>query len=703
MGRTDASASLSVDIGGTFTDVVVRRGDRQASAKVLTTAAAPDIGVMDGIDAALEVAGIGPSEVGLIVHGTTLATNALIERKGARTAMLTTAGFRDVLEIAYEHRFEQYDIHIDKPRPLVPRALRFEVAERLDAAGGTRVPLDEAAVARIGAEMAAEGVESVAVCFLHSYRRPDHEQRAAAILAAALPGVRLSLSSEVCPEIREYNRFSTTSANAYVQPLMARYLSALRGRLADAGFDCPVLLMTSGGGLTTLETAIRFPIRLVESGPAGGAVLAATIARRRGLDRVLSFDMGGTTAKICLIDAGEPQASRDFEVAREYRFAKGSGLPLRIPVIEMVEIGAGGGSIAGIDGLGRLRIGPESAGSVPGPACYGRGGGEPTVTDADLVLGRIDPGRFAASRIRLDPALAEAALADRVAGGLGLDVPRAAAGVSEIVEENMAAAARVHAVERGKDLAERSLIAFGGAAPLHAAALAGKLGIRHVVIPSGAGVGSAVGFLLAPIAFEVVRSLPFRLSDPDRGGLEALLQDMHDEAVGVVLEAARGAALHVVRAADMRYVGQGHEITVPLPDGAVDDAFFAEVRRRFDALYARLYGRSIPDLEIEVLSWTLRIAEQRPPPPRCPPPAPNGPLAAAPGARTVFDAAAEAPQDAVVVERASLAAGIAVRGPALITEDETTTYVTRGFTATLNEAGDIEMFATDATEGEAVP
>ncbi|MBM3567440.1 MAG: hydantoinase/oxoprolinase family protein [Alphaproteobacteria bacterium] len=694
-------AVLSVDIGGTFTDVVVRWGERLATAKVLTTPKAPADGVMTGIAQVLGSAVLAPTDIGLIVHGTTLATNALIERKGARTALVTTAGFRDVIEIACEHRFEQYDIHIDKPLPLVPRRWRFEVAERLDARGRVLVPLDEKGVDQVGYALLAAKIESVAIGFLHSYIDASHERRAAELLRRRLPDAYFSLSSEVCPEIREYNRFSTVCANAYVQPLMARYLSLLRQDLAEAGFRAPVLLMTSGGGLTTLDTAIRYPIRLVESGPAGGAILASTLSRQRGLDRVLSFDMGGTTAKICLIDDGEAQATRDFEVARAYRFAKGSGLPLRIPVIEMVEIGAGGGSIASVDNLGRIQVGPESANSDPGPACYGLGGNAPTVTDADLIVGRIDPDRFAGGRIALSRDHSERAIASAVGNKLLLGVVQSSAGIAEIVEENMASAARVHAVERGKQLDDRTLIAFGGAAPLHAARLAEKLGIRHVVVPASAGVGSAVGFLLAPVAFEVVRSHPIRLDDLVVSELQALLDGMHAEALEVVGSAVPDAPLEIVRHADMRYVGQGHEISVLLPSGRVDPRFVGELRNRFSALYERLYTRSIPSLEIEILSWSVRLAERRAAPPRCQAPKVNGASPPLAGSRAVFDPDLESMIAAKIVRRDTFAEGTSIVGPALIVEDETTTYVTPNFVAAINVLGHIEMWARDKSGGRA--
>ncbi|MEO8714982.1 MAG: hydantoinase/oxoprolinase family protein, partial [Acetobacteraceae bacterium] len=597
---------LAIDIGGTFTDVVLEHDGRRTEAKVLTTPAAPESGVIEAIGVVLDQAAARAGDVGVVIHGTTLATNAIIERKGARVALLTTEGFRDSVEMAYENRFDQYDVFIERPDPLVPRYLRFGVPERMDARGRVRVKLDTGRVAALADVLRRERIESVAIGFLHSYANPAHEIRAAEVLGAVLPGIAITLSCEVCPEAREYERFSTACANAYVQPRMAGYLAGLRRRLDAFGLAGPLLLMTSGGGLTTLETAIRFPIRLVESGPAGGAILAASIARRKGLDAVLSFDMGGTTAKICLIDGGEPQAARAFEVDRRYRFLKGSGLPVRVPVVEMVEIGAGGGSIAALDPLRRITVGPESAGADPGPACYGQGGTAPTVTDADLALGRIDPDGFAGGRIRLRSELARAALERDIGAKLGLDTIGAAFGVSEMVEEAMANAARVHAVERGKDLAGRTMIAFGGGAPLHAARLAEKLGIDTVLIPPGAGVGSAIGFLRAPVGFEVVRSRFMRLSGFNAAAVNDIFAEMVAEAVGAVRLGAPTAEVAQIRAAEMRYAGQGHEIVVALPIRGFTDADAAMVRAGFEATYEARFGRIIPNLDLEIVSWTLR-------------------------------------------------------------------------------------------------
>jgi len=693
MTAASGPARLAVDIGGTFTDVVLEANGRQVTVKVLTTPDNPEQGVLDGVAKAMAEAGAQAAEVGLIIHGTTLATNALIERKGAKTALIVTEGLRDSVEMAYENRFEQYDINIDRPDPLVPRYLRWPVTERLNAAGEVLRPLDEASVAALAPKLAEHGIESLAIGLIHSYANPAHERRVAEILGAAAPELSITLSSEVCPEIREYERQSTTCANAYIRPLMARYLTRLEHDLRARGFACPFLLMTSGGGLTGFDTAVAFPIRLVESGPAGGAILASRIASECGLDRVLSFDMGGTTAKICLIDDAAPLTSRSFEVARVYRFMKGSGLPLRIPAIEMVEIGAGGGSIASVDALERINVGPESAGAEPGPACYGRGGSEPTVTDADVALGRIDIENFAGGSVALDPDAASRAVA-RVLGPLGLDGPLAAFAVSEVVDENMASAARVHAIEWGKEISQRTLIAFGGAAPLHAARLAEKLGLDQVIVPTGAGVGSAIGFLRAPIAYDVVRSRYQRLSDfdigADIGAVNAALAEMQAEAYGIVEPAAAGAELAEERLAYMRYLGQGHEITVALPTRALEAADVTALQADFDAAYIRLYGRTIPNLDVEVLSWTLTVktvvAEPNPAAAATPQPAPTPRRV-----RELFDSATEKTVEAPVYARADLKPGATVPGPALIVEDQTTTVVSSAFDVGVNSLGYIVL------------
>jgi N-methylhydantoinase A len=688
------SARLAVDIGGTFTDFALDIGGRTFSRKVLTTPAAPEEGVLAGIDMILADAALKPADLGLIIHGTTLATNAIIERKGARTALLVTRGFRDSIEMAYEHRFEQYDIFMDKPAPLVPRKLRLAVPERIDASGRIIEPLDEQAFAGLLPVLRAEHVTSVALGYLHSYANPVHELRSRDILRELAPDIAVTMSSEVCPEIREYERWSTACANAYVQPVLDRYLKLLEDTLARRGFSCPIYLITSAGGLTTVEIARRFPIRLVESGPAGGAILATHIAQQRGHDHIVSFDMGGTTAKICLIDDGQPHFSRSFEVAREYRFLKGSGIPIRIPVIEMVEIGAGGGSIAAVDDLARIQVGPASAGSEPGPACYGRGGRDCTVTDANLLLGRLQPDRFAGGKMRLDPKAASEAAARSIGETLNLDVTSAALGVSEVVEENMANAARVHAVERGRVLSNRVMIAFGGAAPIHAARLAEKLDIATVIVPAGAGVGSAFGFLLAPIAYEVVRTRFGRLDATlDVTALNALRAGMRSEADAVVRLGAPTAALTEGWTANMRYRGQGHELTVSIPPGEMDASSAAELERLFLADYEQQFGRRIPGLDVEVLSWSLRLATVGDPIVPCPP-TPAHRLVEPAAQVEVIDPGSGRFESVALYNRRDLAPGAIVAGPALIVEDETTTMVTRRFSARIDALGSVVMTRT---------
>jgi N-methylhydantoinase A len=679
---------LGVDIGGTFTDVALDTGAALATAKVLTTPQAPERGVMTAIDAVLAKTGIGFAELDLVIHGTTLATNALIERKGARTALITTEGFRDSVEMGTESRFEQYDIFMEKPAPLVPRHLRFTVRERLDAKGGVRLRLDEDAIVALVPALEAAGVDSLAIGFLHSYVNPAHELAARAIIRRVLPDLPISLSCEVSPEAREYERMSTTCANAYVQPLMARYLGELARELARRGSRAPLFLMLSGGGVCGVETAMRFPIRLVESGPAGGAIFAAGIATAQGLDKVLSFDMGGTTAKICLIDNGVPQLGRSFEVARVYRFLKGSGLPLRIPVVEMVEIGAGGGSIAELDALGRIQVGPQSAGSEPGPACYARGGRAPTVTDADLLLGRIDGENFSGGKIRLDGSRGRDAVQDAL-GALGLTGEELALGIAETVEENMASAARVHAIESGKQLTDRTLIAFGGAAPLHAARLAEKLDMSRVVIPNHAGVGSAVGFLRAPVAYEITRSLYQRLDTLDVAAVNACLDEMRREADAVVREGEPGAAISETRTAFMRYAGQGHEIAVPLPDRALNDGDAERLCQSFEAGYRSLYRRTVPGAAIEALSWSVRVSAPAPKASRSTSASSDASRALDPVERTVFDHGTHGFLPYRIYRREALAPGRRIDGPAVIVEDETATLVTASFAVMIGPDGAI--------------
>ena len=678
---------LAIDIGGTFTDFVLDTGRGYHSLKLLTTAAAPEAAVIDGTAQLLARARLRPGDLGLIIHGTTLATNAIIERKGARVALIATEGFRDILAIADEGRFDQYDIFLRKPVPLVPRERRFTVDERIDAQGEILRPLSLSGLDSIIDELARLGIESVAVALMHGYANPGHEQRIRERLRGRLADVPVSLASEVCPEIREYERTSTTVANAYVQPVMAGYLTRLGRALRERSIRCPFYLMTSGGGLTTLETAIEHPVRLVESGPAGGAILASGIARSLAHAEVLSFDMGGTTAKICLIDGSTPETSRSFEVDRSARFMKGSGLPLRIPVIEMVEIGAGGGSIAAVDALGRLKVGPESAGSEPGPACYGRGGMLPTVTDANVHLGRIDPQRFAAGRMPLDRAASDTAIERVIGRNLKLSTDAAALGIAEVVEENMTAAARAHAAERGKDASRRTMIAFGGGAPLHAARLASKLGIDRIILPAYAGVGSALGFLLAPIAFEVVRSRRMALAAFDAAAANSLLQSMRRQAMGVVRAGAGRAPLDEMRTAYMRYLGQGHEIVVALPNRKLTARDHLSLREAFEKRYRELFGRVIPDAGIEVLTWSLTLSTKGRVVPKDGVAARLRPAQAAASCRVVEPngRAREWP----VYRRADLRSGNHFKGPALVVEDDTTTVVPSAFSAVVTRRGQL--------------
>ncbi len=688
------SARLAVDIGGTFTDLALEHQGGRSTIKVLTTAAAPEEGVLHGVRAILEAAKLTAGDIAIVIHGTTLATNAMIERKGARTALLTTQGFRDVLAMGNESRYDQYDLNITLPQPLVPRHLRLPVPERLDNEGSVLLPLDEAAVRALVPTLREDGVESIAVGLLHAFVNPVHERRVRTILAETMPDIPVSLSSEVSPEMREWERFSTTVANAYVQPKMARYLRLLEEGLHGIGVTAPMFLMLSGGGLTTIDTACRFPIRLVESGPAGGAIFSAHIARQCGIETVLSFDMGGTTAKICLIDDYQPQTARTFEVARVGRFKKGSGLPLRIPVIEMVEIGAGGGSIAHVDTMGRIAVGPESAGADPGPACYGRGGRTPAVTDANLMLGRYDPVRFAGGTMKLDAAAARDALASQVGGPLALGPDMAALGVIEMVDENMANAARVHAIESGKTYEGRTLIAFGGGGPVHACRVAEKVGIRRVLVPSGAGVGSAIGFLRAPVGYEVVRSLYQRFSSFDVAAVNELLVSMRAEAVAVVTQGSFGAKLTERRIAYMRYVGQGHEIPVPLPARTLTANDVSEIRAAYDTEYTKFYDRPVPGSDVEIMSYAVVVAtvvEAEAAAPLAGAAAGFAPDVAAMRRQAVRDTLTGEVSDWAVVDRTALAPGARIAGPAIVAEDETSTLVGPGWSATVNGLGYIEL------------
>ncbi|RIK39417.1 MAG: methylhydantoinase [Chloroflexi bacterium] len=669
---------VGVDIGGTFTDLLVydAHSGRFHVGKTLTTPDDPSRAVMTGLRTALEAAGIEPSAVSGIVHGTTLVTNAIIERKGVKTALITTRGFRDAVEIGREHRYDLYDINLEMPKPLVPRRLRMELDERTLSDGTTLRPVDRAQVREIVDYLKEQGVEAVAVALIHAWRNPAHERDVAAILAEYAPDLTVSLSSDVVPEIREWERTSTTITNVYVRPVVAKYLGDLEHALERIGYTGSLFIMLSSGGVCTVETARTYPIRLVESGPAAGALAASEYGQRAGIPNLLSFDMGGTTAKACIIDDGEPLTTSDFEVARVYRFKKGSGLPIKVPVIEMIEIGAGGGSIARIDALGLLKVGPDSAGADPGPACYGRGGAQPTVTDADLLLGYLDPEYFLGGRMRLDVDAARRAI-DTVAEPLGLTTLEAAWGIHQVVNENMAGAARIHAIERGKDPRSYPLFAFGGAGPVHAYRVAEILQAPRLLAPLGAGVTSTVGFLAAPLAFDFVRSYYSPVDALDWDYVNELFGEMEREGREILARAGvRQADMRVTRSADLRYVGQGHEVQVPLPVKHLDERFVPTLLHEFEQVYRRLYERTATGNPVEALSWRLVVSAPRP----------DLPLerlasiadsqveagAAIKGEREIYLPEERAMRSVPVYDRYKLAPGATFRGPAVVEEREST-------------------------------
>ncbi|KZX97383.1 MULTISPECIES: hydantoinase/oxoprolinase family protein [unclassified Sulfitobacter] len=691
------SIRMGVDIGGTFTDVVLEKGGEQFSTKVLTTYAAPESAIIDGMHQVCAKAGVDPSAIEQIIHGTTLATNALIERRGAKTALITTEGFRDVIEMRTESRFEQYDLNLNLPDPLLPRQMRFTVPGRVNAKGEILVELERADVEAVVDRIAEAGFESVAVGLIHSYLNPKHEQLVRDVLAEKLPHVSVSISSEVSPQMREYERFNTVVANAYIKPLMASYLGRLEDRLRGEGVSCRIFLMHSGGGIISIQNAADFPVRLVESGPAGGAVFAAHIAARYGLDKVLSFDMGGTTAKICLIKIQTPKTSRVFEVARTYRFKKGSGMPISIPVIDMVEIGAGGGSLAHVDGMRQIRVGPESAGSEPGPACYGRGGTKPGVTDADLVLGKLDPDNFAGGSIALHPDQSQQALSTHVGDTLDMDAIEAAFGVAEVVDENMANAARVHAVENGEDLSEYTMIAFGGAAPLHAGRLCEKLGVERLLVPPGAGVGSAIGFLRAPFSFEANRSVYMKLSDFDADKIKGLLTDLKAEATGFVRTCDEVSPILSEFKVYMRYTGQGWEIPIDLTEEQAMNPDAAIFEARFEEDYTKLFGRPVAGMDIEITVWSVNATTPPEDVARIETTDGSAPVVLN-GTRQLFDAASGTYLEAHVIDRSLMETGQRAHGPAAVTEAETTIIVPASRDAIRQPDGCIDVVTKGAAQ-----
>lgn len=683
--------SLGIDIGGTFTDIVVydHSEGRRFSRKVLTTHDDPARGVLDGVDRVVAEDGVPAAQIGRVVHATTLFTNAMIERKGALTGLVTTEGFRDVVEIGRERKYELYDIHIEKPSPLAPRRLRAEVPERIDVKGRVRVPLDEARLTAEVDRLVAAGVESLAVVFLHAYADARHERRAAALIAAAHPGLAVSTSSDVAPEIREYERTSTTLANAYIKPLAAAYLEGIAGGLASRGIEAPLLLMISNGGLTNIDEAKRVPVHMLESGPAAGALAAAWFGQEDGGGNVLAFDMGGTTAKLSVVDEGRPLVAYSFEAARQKRFAEGSGLPIRISTIELIEIGAGGGSIAHLDEIGLLKVGPHSAGSSPGPAAYGLGGTEPTVTDADFLLGWLNPDYFAGGSMSIDMDACRSALA-RLAERAELTPEQLAWGIHDIVNENMASAARVHIAERGKDPRKYTLLSTGGGGPLHAYYVARKLNLKRIVCPPSAGVASAVGLLIAPAKVDRVATVAERLDRLDWSAFEAEFARLSDEARAIIaatgLDASRA---RVQRIADVRYVGQAFEVVVDLPDGPYTAASEASLVAAFERAYVEKFTRTPPAVPVEIINIRVAVA------------------ADIPGSELHARAVSAATGDALkgerpawfpeagefvptpVYDRLRLAPGTRLPGPAIIEEPESTFVVGPGAELTVTTTGNI--------------
>ena len=691
--------SLGIDIGGTFTDIVVRGGEKTLAQKVLTTHDDPARGVEAGVARLVAEARLDPGSVERVVHATTLFTNTLIERKGARTGLITTRGFRDALEIGRERKYELYDLTITKPPPLVPRDRRLEATERLGADGEVVAPLDEDSLDGAMSELARAGVDAIAICFLHAYASPHHERRARDRLTERFPGVAFAISSEVAPEIREFERLSTTVANAYLMPLAGRYVERLAERVAARGIGCRLLLMLSSGGLTDVDEARRFPVRMLESGPAAGAIAAAWFGARAGHDDLLAFDMGGTTAKLCLVDGGEPLVTHMFEACRERRFIPGSGLPLKISALELIEIGAGGGSIARVDDLGLLKVGPESAGSEPGPACYGLGGREPTVTDADLVLGYLDPEFFAGGSMTLCPDAAGTALASLEAGS-GLAGVELAQGVFDVVTETMASAARIHVAERGRDPRRYVLLATGGAGPVHAWYLAASLGIERIVCPPSAGVASALGLLLAPARADRVATVAESLSELDWLRFESTYRRIEDECRSVLAHTGLDPdTASILRSADLRFRGQDFELVVELPEGPYSPASAGGIADAFREAYERAFSRIPPGVEIEVVN--VRVAarvggegEGR---------VDGAAVQSARGERDVRKGARPAYfpvygrlAQTPVFDRYALRPGDGFSGPAIIEERESTAVVGPGGRFEIDEWGNLVMIRSPA-------
>ena len=681
---TKFSNRLGVDIGGTFTDIVLETNSKRFSAKVLTDNTNPETAIFKGINDVCLKADIAPSDLTQIIHGTTLATNSLIERKGAKTALITTEGFRDVIEMRTESRFEQYDLNLSLPDPLLSREHRYVLKERIDAQGRVLIPIEQRAVEDLANELRNKGYTSVAVGFLHSYVNNNHENVVGKIIQNIIPNIMVSLSNEVSPQVREYERFSTTVANAYIKPLIEKYLLNFLTELEKKNINCPAFLMHSGGGIMSFQDAIKFPVRLVESGPAGGAMFAADLASRYGLKKILSFDMGGTTAKICLIDDYKPKTSRVFEVARTYRFKKGSGIPISIPVIDMVEIGAGGGSLANVDSLNQIRVGPKSAGSDPGPACFNKGGKNVTVTDADLLLGKLDPKNFAGGSIELNPSFSKTVAEKDIGQNLQMGSNEAAWGISEVVDENMANAARVHAIENGQDLSDYTMIAFGGAAPLHASRLCEKIGINRCIIPKGAGVGSAIGFLKAPYSFEASRSIFMRLSQFDADLAEKIFVDMEKEASNFVRSCDENSQLISNFKVYMRYSGQGWEIPISFLRKEIKNPSKEVFQKRFEEDYKKLFGRAVFGMQIEIVVWAVNTFTPLPEV-KAEPELVEIKKIETKNNCNFFDTGLGKNVQAIRINRDKIKKKSWLKGPAIISEKETATIVSSNFSILVRE------------------
>ena len=679
---------VGFDIGGTFTDFVLHDAEREQITlhKCLTTPRDPSVGALEGLDELLRRAGIGFSDVAGIVHGTTLVTNSIIEQAGAKLGLITTRGFRDILEMGTEQRYDIYDLFLRFPPPLVRRRHRLEATERIDRDGRVVVPLDLDSVRAAARQLVADGVEAVAVCFLHAYQNPAHERAVAALLAREFPSLYTSLSSDVVAELREYQRTVTTCANAYVQPLMSRYLARIERELAARGFRGALRLMHSAGGLLTPEAARAFPIRLLESGPAGGGLATALFGKLAGKSDVISFDMGGTTAKACLVEDGRTEIELMMEAARVHRFKRGSGLPVKIPTIDMIEIGAGGGSIAAIDEVGLLRVGPRSAGADPGPACYGRGGTQATVTDANVYLGRLAADFLLAGDLALDAEAAGRAL-DPLAGALGLSRERVAQGIVDVATGNMAQALRLVSTDRGHDPRGSTLVAYGGAGPLYACELARSLQIHRVLIPRYPGAFSALGALLADTRFDYTRTAWMRLRFLDLERANALFAELERQALEDFRREGFDEVPSLQRSVDLRYVGQNWELTVSVPGGTLAREDFERAAALFEAEHERFYGYSIPGEELELLTFNVAAVGARHAVdfPRIEPGAVPAPLAR----RPVVFSAGEGPVETAVHRREALPAGAELTGPAIVGQLDATTLLPPGSVARVDEYGNL--------------